>query len=379
MSRRDGSSHPAIHPVVAAALNQDELWDTAERLAQLGTWDWSPDTDELLWSDNVYRLLGYEPGELEPSPARVFERTHPADVARLEAQLEAVRRGALFAPISYRIVLPDGTVRRLQSTAAVDRNGADGTPRRLVAFLRDVTEDCGAERELAFLRAASQALAAWDSFESGARGFLAAIGDAMGGSAAALWLPRAEQLSASVIWTVPTIDKEVVERAFCAQRSPRGVGLAGLAWETRRPVTRPRTEPGDEDDGRGHAALDGMRAAAAFPALVEDGAVLAVVVVYSNEPLESAERLTRALSDVGCQLGTLLARRSGMLGPPLLTARELEVLRLAAEGLGGVELEARLHVSRSTVKSHFENIYAKLGVSSRVAAVARALRDGLIE
>jgi two-component system nitrate/nitrite response regulator NarL len=55
------------------------------------------------------------------------------------------------------------------------------------------------------------------------------------------------------------------------------------------------------------------------------------------------------------------------------------VLRLAAEGLARQEIQTRLLLSRSTVKTHFEHIYAKLGVSSRVAAVARALREGLIE
>jgi DNA-binding CsgD family transcriptional regulator len=74
-----------------------------------------------------------------------------------------------------------------------------------------------------------------------------------------------------------------------------------------------------------------------------------------------------------------LARRRAVLGPSRLTARELEVLQLAAQGLAGEEIASRLLLSRSTVKTHFEHIYAKLGVSNRVAAVATALRAGLIE
>jgi DNA-binding CsgD family transcriptional regulator len=61
-----------------------------------------------------------------------------------------------------------------------------------------------------------------------------------------------------------------------------------------------------------------------------------------------------------------------------LTPRELEVLELAAEGLTGPMIARELVVSAATVRTHFEHIYAKLGVSDRAGAVARAMRLGLI-
>jgi DNA-binding CsgD family transcriptional regulator len=66
--------------------------------------------------------------------------------------------------------------------------------------------------------------------------------------------------------------------------------------------------------------------------------------------------------------------------PPLvpLTPREREVLQLAAAGLSGPSIAERLVISPSTVKTHFSNIYEKLGVSGRPAAVARGMRLGLI-
>jgi ATP/maltotriose-dependent transcriptional regulator MalT len=62
-----------------------------------------------------------------------------------------------------------------------------------------------------------------------------------------------------------------------------------------------------------------------------------------------------------------------------LTAREVEVLQLAARGIPGPQIAAELFVSLETVKTHFSNIYAKLGISDRAGAVAQALRLGLIE
>jgi DNA-binding CsgD family transcriptional regulator len=63
---------------------------------------------------------------------------------------------------------------------------------------------------------------------------------------------------------------------------------------------------------------------------------------------------------------------------PPLTRRELELLQLAAEGWTGPRIAEELVLSPGTVKTHFQNIYAKLGVRDRVAAVAKAMRLGLI-
>lgn len=64
---------------------------------------------------------------------------------------------------------------------------------------------------------------------------------------------------------------------------------------------------------------------------------------------------------------------------PTLTPREHEVLRLVAEGLTVGDVGERLFVSEATVKTHLHHVYEKLGVSDRAAAVARAIRIGLIE
>ena len=63
----------------------------------------------------------------------------------------------------------------------------------------------------------------------------------------------------------------------------------------------------------------------------------------------------------------------------LLTSRELEILRMAADGLTNRAIGERLYLSVGTVKTHLDNIYRKLEVSDRAHAVAVALRRGLLE
>jgi DNA-binding NarL/FixJ family response regulator len=69
---------------------------------------------------------------------------------------------------------------------------------------------------------------------------------------------------------------------------------------------------------------------------------------------------------------------AGRAGPGPLSQRELEVLELVAAGTTNREAAARLYISEATVKTHLLNIYAKLGVSDRAAAVAEAFNRGLL-
>lgn len=63
---------------------------------------------------------------------------------------------------------------------------------------------------------------------------------------------------------------------------------------------------------------------------------------------------------------------------PSLTSREIEILRLAAEGNSSQQIAVALHISIATVKTHLQHIYEKLGVQDRAAAVAQALRGGIL-
>lgn len=74
--------------------------------------------------------------------------------------------------------------------------------------------------------------------------------------------------------------------------------------------------------------------------------------------------------------GRLMAR---MRAPQVsLSAREIEVLRLVADGASNGEVARRLHISEATVKSHLVHVFSKLGVASRTAAVSEARTLGVL-
>jgi two-component system nitrate/nitrite response regulator NarL len=72
-------------------------------------------------------------------------------------------------------------------------------------------------------------------------------------------------------------------------------------------------------------------------------------------------------------------RRRGEDQAPALTRRESEVLNFIAQGHSIPAIAAELYLAPSTVKTHVQRLYEKLGVSDRAAAVAAAMRRGLLQ
>jgi DNA-binding CsgD family transcriptional regulator len=247
----------------------------------------------------------------------------------------------------------------------------------MVGCVRDVTEERRAQREIAAHFAVSEALTDWTALLPGATDLLRRLGEAMECQMGVMWIPDGPLLVSRVLWHSPSLDAAALEPIVAERRLPRGVGLPGRVWESAEPrVSKPLDDA--PQAVRAAVARAGLTGSLALPALAARG-VLVVLEFHCQEKVELSERLARSLTGIGYELGAFLARRHGELVPSVLTPRELEVLQLAAGGYPRREVADRLMVSPSTIKTHLEHIYAKLGVSDRAAAVAQGLRTGLIE
>jgi DNA-binding NarL/FixJ family response regulator len=106
---------------------------------------------------------------------------------------------------------------------------------------------------------------------------------------------------------------------------------------------------------------------------------------YLNKTI-GIQELGSAVRAVDRSSGTVLlsVRRDtfagidGQSAKPLLSARELDVLRLVAQARSNAQIAAQLFISEGTVKRHLTNIYAKLGAVSRVDAIRKATAARLI-
>ncbi len=101
--------------------------------------------------------------------------------------------------------------------------------------------------------------------------------------------------------------------------------------------------------------------------------------VLKDDALDAVTRAVRAIAAGGTWLSPAVqhALLHHAAGPEALTPRERTVLALIAEGLSNKEIAAELHLGEQTVSNYLSTLYAKLGVTSRMAAVAQARESGL--
>ena len=111
----------------------------AQALARLGSWEWDIEHDKLTWSDEMYRLYGFEPGSIEIDYQRYRAMLHPEDV---EFATDAVRHSAESgSPFSFdhRVIRADGAERIFHARGRVVQN-AERRAIRMFGTGQDVTE-----------------------------------------------------------------------------------------------------------------------------------------------------------------------------------------------------------------------------------------------
>ena len=119
----------------------------AQRMASIGNWEYDLTTKKVTWSDEVFRIYGYDPQEYVPTFDRLLEMVHPEDRHLLTGGLEgAVDRGEPY-DFEHRVLLPDGTERVVHRRARVVRD-EEGRPLRMLGTVQDVTERKRAEEEI---------------------------------------------------------------------------------------------------------------------------------------------------------------------------------------------------------------------------------------
>ena len=126
---------------------KDARLTEAQEIARMGSWEWSPSSRRVVWSDEVYRLSGLMPGKFGGRLDDFVNHAHPEDRGDLRAGLETAWRKREPLSIDYRIIRPDGAVRVLHAHGKPILDDA-GAVLRLVGTLQDVTERKEAERAI---------------------------------------------------------------------------------------------------------------------------------------------------------------------------------------------------------------------------------------
>lgn len=111
----------------------------AQRVAQVGSWEWNLVPNELRWSEELYRIFGVSRQIFDPTYDSVLNAVHPEDRERVSATVEESLKTGNDFEIEHRVVRPDGTVRTVIARATVFLD-LDGEPLRMVGAALDITE-----------------------------------------------------------------------------------------------------------------------------------------------------------------------------------------------------------------------------------------------
>jgi PAS domain S-box-containing protein len=123
----------------------------AQRVGHVGSWHWNIETNDLHWSDEVYRIFGIEPDGFGASYEAFLDAVHPDDRSYVELQVNVTLDDAREYDIDHRIVRPDGEVRYVNEQAEVTRNDR-GKAIAMVGTVADISARKHAEQEVERLK-----------------------------------------------------------------------------------------------------------------------------------------------------------------------------------------------------------------------------------
>ena len=280
----------------------------AQRMANLGNFEWDTKTGRVWWSDETYRIYGFEPGKLSPTLETVADVFHPEDRHLLRAAIDNAFYEDKPHDFEHRIVRPDGEVRWIHRRAEIVR-GEGEESLRLIGTVHDITERKAVEREL--IQRARHAALGED------------VGAALnegGNLRMVLWrcaeaMVRHLDSAFARIWTLNE-EEDVLELQASAgmythldgphSRIPLGRFKIGLIALERRPHLTNDIAGDPRVHDKEWAKREGIVAFAGYPLVVEDRLV-GVLAMFAKERL--TEATLNALASVASTIAQGIERK----------------------------------------------------------------------
>ncbi|MBL8036805.1 MAG: PAS domain S-box protein [Nitrospira sp.] len=166
---RAGAELQRRHSELQLQQQQRQLME-AQAHAHLGSWDWDLDSGTVHWSEEQFRIFGYEPGQMAVSYDTFVTSLHPLDRACVQSAIETALKGGTTYDVECRIIRPDRTIRAVHCRGTVSRS-VDDRPVSLSSSVLDITDRQRVEEELKLsrkrltqaLRASGTGLWSWNT------------------------------------------------------------------------------------------------------------------------------------------------------------------------------------------------------------------------
>ena len=130
----------------AALEKSEENLKRAQEIAQLGSWEYNLVSGKYSWSDEMYTLLGYQPGDVEPSCDEILKMVCLAERDQVAADLSQSIEDVVSRNMEFSITREDGELRHIMSQLVVYA-GDDGKAKRVAGTMLDITDQKRSENE----------------------------------------------------------------------------------------------------------------------------------------------------------------------------------------------------------------------------------------
>ncbi len=128
-------------------VESEKSLNQAQKIAHLGHWRWNLLDDTEIWSDEQYRIFGYQPDSIEPTYDLFLRALHPGDYEKVITAVKNTLEDSSPYNLDFRIIQPDGTERSVQAQGELLRDD-HGKPLSMMGTVLDVTEQKKSEEKL---------------------------------------------------------------------------------------------------------------------------------------------------------------------------------------------------------------------------------------
>ena len=254
-----------------------------QRISHTGSWSWDVSSGRVAWSEEHFRIFGFDPEKIEPSFQLFLETVHPEDRWFIKRSLdEAVRDKAGF-DLEFRIALADGSIKHVQGVGRPDL-GASGHVVRYTGTTVDISERKRGQALFAGEKRLLEMMATGVALEEILNSLCGIIEDYRSGTLASVLLLRPDGIHLDSV-AGPSLPKGWRQEM---EKLPIGpcAGSCGTAAYRGSPVivSDIANDPLWEVPEHRAAALEhGLRASWSNPILSSEGKVLGTFCIYSRE------------------------------------------------------------------------------------------------
>jgi PAS domain S-box-containing protein len=128
--------------------NYNHQLEEAQRIAKVGSWVWDLRTNEVTWSDQLYRILGVENKGQALTADDFYKYIHPDDIDRIQETAQKIVKGKRFIPTEHRIVTTKGVTKYVYGIGGYEIKNEQGEVVKFFGIVKDITESKENEIEL---------------------------------------------------------------------------------------------------------------------------------------------------------------------------------------------------------------------------------------